>query len=102
MGPKEYAIREEKDAAHQIGRYEGKRDAYEEMAQHLDPTSYCQDCGEQYKEPGSHWGKTREEHELECQQRKDRLAAERKVYFEEFLVEQGKNEKPPEPPATSL
>ncbi|MFH1031070.1 MAG: hypothetical protein V1767_00665 [Chloroflexota bacterium] len=95
MGPREYAIREEKDAAHQIGRYEGKRDAYEEMARHLDPVRYCQDCGQDYKEPGSHWGKTREEHEPECQQRNDRIAAERKAYFEQFLLEQSKNEKTP-------
>jgi hypothetical protein len=99
MGPREYAVREKDDAAHQIGRYEGKRDAMEDMARHLDPTRYCQDCGQDYKEPGSHWGKTREEHEPECQPRKDRMAAERKGYIEEFMVEQGKNEKPPEIPA---
>jgi hypothetical protein len=46
MGPREYAVREKDDAAHQIGRYEGKRDAMEDMARHLDPTRYCQDCGQ--------------------------------------------------------
>jgi hypothetical protein len=92
MEPHGYALRLQKDAERMIGRYEGKAEAFEEMARHLDPAKYCQYCGTDYREPGSKWGETREEHEAKCQIRLDKIAADKKKYIEEYLMEQSRKE----------
>jgi hypothetical protein len=76
----EYANDQHLKAIQQIGRFEGMKEAYGNMAEHLDLEKYCQDCGYEYQQPNSSYGQTREDHEAKCALRAARIATERAFY----------------------
>jgi hypothetical protein len=89
---REYAKNQKENAIRESGKWEGKASAFEDMAEHLDPTKFCQDCGYgEYKTAGGRsYGTTREEHEAKCEVRQERIIAEGDKWAKEFGIVLGK------------
>lgn len=69
----EYAKGAQEQSEHQVGYFEGKRDAFRDMVRQLDPMVTCQDCGYEYYTERHGYGLTKEDHDSKCEKRQERL-----------------------------